>query len=70
MSTTPNTNAPHRAPGAGGWYKIPAPPYEVCPKCGGANYGRAVSVWRVAYAAGGPAFLECDTCSFSEPYAG
>ena len=62
---TSEPSAPHRNPESGGWGKMPAPPYELCPKCGASNHGEAYCLWRVAYSAG-TAFLECDVCSHSQ----
>ena len=56
-----------------GYVRIPAPPYELCPKCGACNPDdRCVSVWRVADRRGSHA--ECDVCAsawgFAEPVGG
>jgi rubredoxin len=45
-----------------GYVRLPAPPYELCPKCGAANHGRAELVWRVALSGGGGQ-MECDCCA-------
>ena len=48
-----------------GYVKVPAPPYECCPKCGASNHGRSHSVWRVADGSGGHG--ECDVCASQWP---
>ena len=50
-----------------GYVRVPAPPYEVCDKCGAANHGRAETVWRVADARG--SHKECDCCGHDWDYA-
>lgn len=47
-----------------GYAKIPAPPFDLCPKCHASNHDRAVVVWRVAYV-DGEAMGECDCCAYS-----
>ena len=50
-----------------GYVRIPAPPYEVCPKCHACNPDdRCVSVWRVADAHG--SHRECDCCGHDWDY--
>lgn len=44
-----------------GHVKIPAPPYEACPRCGEMNTDRKARVWRVADERG--PHHECDVCA-------
>jgi DNA-directed RNA polymerase subunit M/transcription elongation factor TFIIS len=44
-------------------FRVPAVDDEVCPKCGSANVGRKVRVWRVADERG--PHHECDVCAHS-----